>query len=252
MPARFESLGVGDAYRRAYTAANYRLRTFSGGRWADRCRPTDIGFLMTNLCNAKCVHCDIWKNKGKDDTPTIDQYKATLSEMRAWLGPVHVFFSGGEALLRPYTPEVLGHAASVGLFAEMLTHGYWDDQSRIEKAALANPGRITVSLDGIGEAHTIIRGREKFFEKTTRTLETLKRLRAEQSLGYVDSAQDRHHAAESPRRVQRGALRCAERHGSLLPGRRAELQYAGRLPLVRSTAKTGPQTRRWPSRRCAA
>ena len=106
MPARSEGFGMGDAYRRAYTAANYRLRTFSGGRWADHCRPTDIGFLMTNLCNAKCVHCDIWKNKGKDDTPTIDQYKATLNDMRAWLGPVHVFFSGGEALLRPYTPEV--------------------------------------------------------------------------------------------------------------------------------------------------
>ena len=145
--------------RRAYMAANYRLRTFAGGRWADRCRPTDIGFLMTNLCNAKCVHCDIWKNKGKDDTPTIDQYKATLNDMRSWLGPVHVFFSGGEALLRPYTPEILRHAASVGLFAEILTHGYWDDQSRIEKAALANPSRITVSLDGIGEAHTTIRGR---------------------------------------------------------------------------------------------
>ena len=101
MPARFENLGLGEAYRRAYTAANYRLRTLSGGRWADRCRPTDIGFLMTNLCNAKCVHCDIWKNKGKDDTPTVEQYKATLNDMRSWLGPVHVFFSGGEALLRP-------------------------------------------------------------------------------------------------------------------------------------------------------
>ena len=112
MAARSEGFGMGDAYRRAYTAANYRLRTLAGGRWADHCRPTDIGFLMTNLCNAKCVHCDIWKNKGKDDTPTIDQYKATLNDMRAWLGPVHVFFSGGEALLRPYTPEVLAHAAS--------------------------------------------------------------------------------------------------------------------------------------------
>ena len=36
---------------------------FVGGRWADRCRPTDIGFLMTNLCNAKCVHCDIWRGE---------------------------------------------------------------------------------------------------------------------------------------------------------------------------------------------
>ena len=171
--------------RRAYMAVNYRLRTLGGGRWADRCNPTDIGFLMTNLCNAKCVHCDIWKNKGKDDTPTVDQYKATLSEMRDWLGPVHVFFSGGEALLRPYVPELLGHAAAIGLFAEVLTHGYWDNQSRIEEVARANPSRITVSLDGIGETHTKIRGRDKFWEKTTRTLETFKRMRAEHGLGYI-------------------------------------------------------------------
>src|SRR5260370_30587961 len=182
MHARSKSLSVDNAYRRAYTAANYRLRTLSGGRWADHCRPTEIGFLKTNLCNAKCVHCDIWKNKGKDDTPRVEQYKATLNDMRSWLGPVQVFFSGGEALLRPYTPEVLAHAASVGLFAEILTHGYWDDQSRIEKAALANPNRITVSLHGVRQAHTIIRGRDTFFEKTTRTLHTLKRMRPEKSL----------------------------------------------------------------------
>ena len=185
MSARFKRFSMAGAYRRAYSAVNYRLRTLSGGRWADHCRPTDIGFLMTNLCNAKCVHCDIWKNKGKDDTQTLDQYKATLNGLRSWLGPVPVFFSGGEALLRPHTPEVLAHAASIGLFAEILTHGYWDDQSRIEKAALANPSRITVSLDGIGDTHTLIRGRENFFEKTNRTLETLKRLRTEKSLSYA-------------------------------------------------------------------
>ena len=185
MNARSATSRRGNLHRRAYMAVNYRLRTLAGGRWADRCRPTDIGFLMTNLCNAKCVHCDIWKNKGKDDTPTVDQYKATLSEMRSWLGPVHVFFSGGEALLRPYVAELLSHAASIGLFAEVLTHGYWDNQSRIEEVARANPSRVTVSLDGIGETHTKIRGKENFFEKTTRSLETLKRMRAENGFSYV-------------------------------------------------------------------
>jgi MoaA/NifB/PqqE/SkfB family radical SAM enzyme len=163
---------------------NYRLRTFAGGRLAANCRPTDIGFMMTNLCNAKCVHCDIWKNKGRDDTPTPEQYKTVLSELRSWLGPVHVFFSGGEALLRPYTTELAAHASAVGLYAEVLTHGYWPDQQPVEKLAMANPGRITVSLDGIGETHTIIRGRENFFEKTTRSLDTLKRIRAEKGLRF--------------------------------------------------------------------
>jgi MoaA/NifB/PqqE/SkfB family radical SAM enzyme len=185
MNARFETLSRGNLYRRAYMGLNYRLRTFAGGRLAANCRPTDIAFMMTNLCNAKCVHCDIWKNKGRDDTPTPEQYKTVLSELRSWLGPVHVFFSGGEALLRPYTSDLAAHASAVGLYAEVLTHGYWDDQIRMEKLALASPSRVTVSLDGIGETHTIIRGRENFFEKTTRSLDTLKRIRAEKNLRFA-------------------------------------------------------------------
>jgi len=172
-------------YRRIYMGVNYKLRTAADGRLAGYCRPTDIGFMMTNLCNAKCVHCDIWKNKGKDDVPTPEQYKTVLTDMRRWLGPVHVFFSGGEALLQKYVPDLLAHANRVGLWAEILTHGYWNDQAPIEKVALANPGRVTVWLDGVGEAHTVVRGRENFFEKTSRSLETLKRIRAEKNLGFV-------------------------------------------------------------------
>jgi MoaA/NifB/PqqE/SkfB family radical SAM enzyme len=173
-----------DLYRRAYQAPNYYLRTMAGGKLADHCLPTDISILMTNLCNAKCVHCDIWKNKGKDSAPTLAQYQTALSDLRRWIGPVPVCFTGGEALLSKDTVDVVTHSARVGLQTEILTHGYWDDQTRIEKLARANPSRITVSLDGIGETHSKIRGKEKFFEKTTRTLETLKRLRAEEKLGY--------------------------------------------------------------------
>lgn len=173
-----------DLYCRAYLAINYRLRTVAGGAFTDYCRPTDIGFMMTNLCNARCVHCDIWKNKGKDDTPTPEQYKMVLSDMRKWLGPAPVSFSGGEALLRPYTAEVLAHASRVGLWCEILTHGYWEDQSRIEAIANANPSRITVSLDGVGETHNVVRGHKNFFDKTSRSLETLRRMRAEKRLKY--------------------------------------------------------------------
>jgi MoaA/NifB/PqqE/SkfB family radical SAM enzyme len=140
--------------------------------------------MMTNLCNAKCVHCDIWKNKGKEAFPTPEQYNTMLSDLRGWLGPVHVYLSGGEALLRPYTTDVLAHGAKIGLFMEMLTHGYWDDQSRIEKAALANPWRLTVSLDATSATHDIVRGREKFFDKTSTTIQTLLRVRKEKGLGF--------------------------------------------------------------------
>ncbi|HKY20058.1 MAG TPA: radical SAM protein [Vicinamibacterales bacterium] len=173
------------AYKRVYEGLNYRLRTLNGGRWASRCRPTSIILLLTELCNARCVHCDIWKNRGKEDSPTLDQWKTVLSDLRNWLGPVQVSLSGGEALLRPLTPELVAHGSSIGLFLEILTHGYWDDQARIEKLAMANPWRITISLDGLGETHNKIRGREHFFEKTETTIRNLQKLRRERNLGYT-------------------------------------------------------------------
>jgi len=176
---------IRQARRRFHEGVSYRLRTFGNGRWASHCRPVSIVFALTELCNARCVHCDIWKNRGKEDSPSATQYKQVLSDLRDWLGPVHVVFSGGEALLKSYTPELVAHGSSLGLFLEVLTHGYWDDQERIEKLALARPARVTVSLDGIGDTHTKVRGRDKFFEKTSRSIDTLRRIRADRKLDYT-------------------------------------------------------------------
>jgi MoaA/NifB/PqqE/SkfB family radical SAM enzyme len=172
-------------YKRLYDGVNYRLRTFASGRFAAHCRPTSIVLMTTELCNARCVHCDIWKNKGKEDSPTPEQWKTVLSDLRSWLGPVHVVFSGGEALLRPYTIDLVRHGASIGLFMEILTHGYWEDQNKIEQLALAKPWRVTVSLDGLGEAHDQVRGREHFFDKTSRSIATLQRMRKEHGLAHL-------------------------------------------------------------------
>jgi sulfatase maturation enzyme AslB (radical SAM superfamily) len=97
-------------------------------------------------------------------------------------GPVHVVFTGGEALLKSYTIDLVSYASGIGLFTELLTHGYWEDQGKIERVALAQPARVTISFDGIGATHSFIRGRDNFFEKTEKTIRTLKRVRAERRL----------------------------------------------------------------------
>ena len=163
-------------YKRVYDSVNYRLRTIAGGRFADHCRPTSIIILLTEICNAKCVHCDIWKNTDREDSATVDTWKQVLSDMRRWLGPVQVTFSGGEAMIKPYTPELVAHGSNIGLFQEILTHGYWEDQNKMVRLANANPWRITVSLDGVGETHTIVRGHPLFWERTSRSIDTLLRM----------------------------------------------------------------------------
>ena len=146
-------------YRRCHEGLNYRLRTFAGGRYASSCRPVSIVILLTELCNARCVHCDIWKNRGKEESPELSEWKATLLELRRWLGPVQLVISGGEALMKPYALDLVEYGISLGFFVELLTNGFWDDQSRFERLALAEPGRVTFSLDGIGKTHSLIRGR---------------------------------------------------------------------------------------------
>src|SRR5215831_17949188 len=57
--------------RRLHEGVNYRLRTLGGGRFASHVRPVCPLILLTELCNARCVHCDIWKNRGKEDSPSV-------------------------------------------------------------------------------------------------------------------------------------------------------------------------------------
>jgi MoaA/NifB/PqqE/SkfB family radical SAM enzyme len=137
---------------------------------------------MTERCNARCIHCDIWKNRGREERPSIQDWGRLLADLRHWLGPVHVVFSGGEALLNPHTVDLVSHASSLGLFVEVLSHGFWGDQSRIEALAMARPARVTISFDGIGVTHSLIRGRPGFVERTEQSIQTLKRARREQNL----------------------------------------------------------------------
>lgn len=168
--------------RRIYEATNYRLRTFAGGRFASMCRPTSIAILLTERCNARCVHCDIWKNRGREDSPSEEQWRAVLKNLRDWLGPVHVVLTGGESLLKSFTIDLVRYGSSIGLFVELLTHGYWTEQEKIERVALARPARVTISLDGIGETHSLVRGRPGFFNKTERSIHTLQRAREQHGL----------------------------------------------------------------------
>jgi MoaA/NifB/PqqE/SkfB family radical SAM enzyme len=169
---------------RLYEGWNYRLRTLAGGRLAWRCRPVSAILLLTENCNAKCVHCDIWKNRLKEDV-TLEEWRRVLTDLRAWLGRAQVLITGGEALMKPFTIELVRQAHELGLFLELLTHGYWEDQKKIERLALARPWKVTMSLDGLGEIHTKVRGRPAFWERSLRTLETLKRMRREHRLGYA-------------------------------------------------------------------
>jgi len=172
-------------YRRIYQGVNFRLRTFAGGHLSRHCRPVSIALMLTERCNAHCIHCNIWKNRGQEDSPDVDKWKEVLHDLRSWLGPVPVVISGGEALLKPYALDLVEYGSALGLFVELLTHGYWKDQLKFERLALTRPGRVTFSFDGIGETHSLIRGRDNFFDRTEESVQTLRRARTKNDLNFA-------------------------------------------------------------------
>jgi len=164
-------------YRRVHAALNRRLDTFAGGRLARWCQPSAPTLLLTERCNARCLHCDIWKNQGREDRPQLREWKVLMSDLRQWLGPVHVVLTGGEALLNPDTIELVAHGRTLGLWVELLSHGYWKDQEKIRALVNARPARVTISLDSVSKTHNLIRGRDDFLQRTIQTIETLASLR---------------------------------------------------------------------------
>ena len=177
---------LAELYLRGYCAANARLARYFNGRFAAWTRPVSVSILLTERCNARCVHCGIWKNKGREGVPSLEQWKLFMDDLAAWMGAgVVIVFTGGEALLQTFAAELLEHAVRRGLNTELLTHGYWTDHSRLKRVACANPYRITMSLDGIGATHSLIRGRDNFWEYSNASLMALKQWRWENHLDYV-------------------------------------------------------------------
>lgn len=134
-------------------------------------KPTDIILLMTNHCNARCVHCKSYELPSPEHEMTTNEWMRTLAEIREWLGPVYVYITGGEALLRRDMLEILEHAVKLGLQVEFLSNGFPITEGKAEKLIKCGLKRITISLDGANaEIHNATRGRNNFFERVNKAL----------------------------------------------------------------------------------
>lgn len=125
------------------------------------------------LCNSRCIHCDIWKNKGMDFLPV-----ALYKKLPASLEMVDI--TGGEPFLRNDLPEIVAAVGSACPKARILitTNGFLPQ--KIQKyigAIVRNDPKIAfrLSLDGWGETHEKVRRIPRAFEKVMESVSILKR-----------------------------------------------------------------------------
>ena len=124
------------------------------------------------LCNSRCVHCDIWKNKGMDFLP-VEVYKKLPPSLEM------VDLTGGEPFLRNDMPDIVRTVRDACPKARILitTNGFLPQKiKRYAKEIVKYDPKIAfrMSLDGWGKTHEKVRRIPGAFEKVMETIDILK------------------------------------------------------------------------------
>jgi radical SAM protein with 4Fe4S-binding SPASM domain len=145
-------------------------------------KPYKLTFAVTYWCNYRCIHCNIWQKRPKNEL--------TLDEIREFSRKYPCFkwfnLTGGEPFLRRDFVDIvktLKENSSDFIIFNMITNGfnpnYIYEKSK-EIVELKIPRTIIgVSLDGYRELHEKIRGVKGSFKKAIETFLLLKNLSKE-------------------------------------------------------------------------
>lgn len=158
------------------------LKTIFFSSLSKKKSPLVINLNANDICNSKCVMCNIWQqNKQHEITP--DELRKLLKN-RLYTDVQHVGITGGEPTLRDdlihlYEACIDSLPNLKGL--SIITNAIQDKQviertdSIIQLCQQNNISfSIMVSLDGVGDTHDKVRGRKGNFESAIRVINYLK------------------------------------------------------------------------------
>ena len=129
---------------------------------------TYVFWECTLRCNMRCLHCgsDCRQSADAPDMPLPD-FLRVLDEIREHADPhlITIALTGGEPLLRPDLAECGLAFNQRGFPWGMVSNGYLLTQDRLQRLVDAGLGSLTISLDGLRESHTWLRGRPDSFDR---------------------------------------------------------------------------------------
>lgn len=141
------------------------MRNYFGRRY-------DVLVNVTNICDARCVMCNIWKNRESAHSWLKPEWIANV-------GPVStVSFAGGEPFLHKEIVEIIRVVHEHNPHAKIVfsTNGFRTDAivDRVSHMLRFHKNlQVTISLDGIGETHDRIRGIPGAWQKVNATFDRL-------------------------------------------------------------------------------
>lgn len=159
-----------------------------------RRKPTRMTIHVTELCDARCVMCNLWQTK-KSDELGPDDYDRLFQD--PFFGRVRrVVITGGEATIRKDLAQIvsilerrLPRLRRITIATNALnTRRLQERLDDIVRAKVRPDVRILmqISLDGIGGVHEAVRGTPGAFEKVQASVAAIEGYR--ERYGYFDLA----------------------------------------------------------------
>jgi MoaA/NifB/PqqE/SkfB family radical SAM enzyme len=130
-------------------------------------KPILLHYYITNRCNARCVFCDIWRERPKADAAPSD-VAANLIQARA-AGCKFVDFTGGEPLMHPDLPEFLRQAKKIGFITSVTTNCLLFEERAKELSGLIDLPHFSIDADD-ARLHDKIRGCRSY-DKVIRSID---------------------------------------------------------------------------------
>jgi MoaA/NifB/PqqE/SkfB family radical SAM enzyme len=144
-------------------------------------KPTQVVYMVTDRCNSRCVHCNIWRGAPIRNPLTPQEVEQTFKD-DLFKDVQYVLCTGGEPAVRNDLQDIILsiHKALPKPTIQLSTNGLLPDRViEVAKTAINNDIclDVGVSLDGIGKDHDKIRGVKGNFERADRLIHELVALR---------------------------------------------------------------------------
>jgi MoaA/NifB/PqqE/SkfB family radical SAM enzyme len=140
-----------------------------------------VVYEVTDACNSKCMHCNIWRSKPTKNPLTPDEVKSVFTDP-LFRDVTYMIITGGEAFIRNDLDQIILaiHEVLPNVRMTLSTNALLPERviDVVKKILPYNlKFDVGISLDGIGKKHDEIRGIEGNFNKVNRLLEELNAMR---------------------------------------------------------------------------
>jgi MoaA/NifB/PqqE/SkfB family radical SAM enzyme len=116
-------------------------------------RPIFLNLEVTKRCNARCQHCDYWKEPHEEE---LKDYAPVIQKVN----PLIISITGGEPLVRKDIFDLIGNIKEKGglVYLALVTNGALLNLEKAQRLKKAGIDQLSISLDFLDERHDQTRG----------------------------------------------------------------------------------------------